>query len=149
MVQWNLFRCLHFDISSDKFNNFPLIRKFKDTQILFEAELAIPFNPLICWSLLYIWLFNIWEPVRSIFSFSNETRTWCIIFIFFILLFYFSLRKIYFVIFVPTFFTLMFSFSILVNFLCFESNIEQVLATTPHETPTIRPLASHHENYTS
>ena len=30
-----------------------------------------------------------------------------------------------------------------------ESNIEQVLATTPHETPTIRPLASHNENYTS
>ena len=30
-----------------------------------------------------------------------------------------------------------------------ESNIEQVLVTTPHETPTIRPLASHHENYTS
>ena len=29
-----------------------------------------------------------------------------------------------------------------------ESNIEQVLATTPHEAPTIRPLASHHENYT-
>ena len=29
------------------------------------------------------------------------------------------------------------------------SNIEQVLATTPHETPTIRPLASHHKNYTS
>ena len=29
-----------------------------------------------------------------------------------------------------------------------ESNIEQVLATTPHETPTVRPLASHHENYT-
>ena len=28
-------------------------------------------------------------------------------------------------------------------------NIEQVLATTPHKTPTIRPLASHHENYTS
>ncbi len=28
-----------------------------------------------------------------------------------------------------------------------ESNIEQVLATTPHETSTIRPLASHHENY--
>ena len=26
-----------------------------------------------------------------------------------------------------------------------ESSIEQVLATTPHETPTIRPLASHHE----
>ena len=30
-----------------------------------------------------------------------------------------------------------------------ESNIEQVLATTPHETPTVRPLASHHEDYTS
>ena len=30
-----------------------------------------------------------------------------------------------------------------------ESSIEQVLATTPHETPTIRPLASHHENYTN
>ena len=30
-----------------------------------------------------------------------------------------------------------------------ESNIEQVLATTPHKTPTIRPLASHHENYPS
>ena len=30
-----------------------------------------------------------------------------------------------------------------------ESNIEQVLVTTPHETPTIRPLASHPENYTS
>ena len=29
-----------------------------------------------------------------------------------------------------------------------ESNIEQVLATTPHETPTLRPPASHHENYT-
>ena len=29
-----------------------------------------------------------------------------------------------------------------------ESNIEQVLATTPHETPTVRPPASHHENYT-
>ena len=29
-----------------------------------------------------------------------------------------------------------------------ESNNEQVLATTPHETPTVRPLASHHENYT-
>ena len=27
-------------------------------------------------------------------------------------------------------------------------NIEQVLATTPHETPTVRPLTSHHENYT-
>ena len=31
----------------------------------------------------------------------------------------------------------------------FASNIEQVLATTPHKTTTIRPLASHHENYTS
>ena len=30
-----------------------------------------------------------------------------------------------------------------------ESNIEQVLVATPHKTPTIRPLASHHENYTS
>ena len=30
-----------------------------------------------------------------------------------------------------------------------ESNIEQVLATTPHKIPTIRPLASHHENYPS
>ena len=30
-----------------------------------------------------------------------------------------------------------------------ESNIEQVLATTPHETPTIRTFASHHENYTN
>ena len=30
-----------------------------------------------------------------------------------------------------------------------ESNIEQVQATTPHETPTIEPLASHHENYKS
>ena len=29
-----------------------------------------------------------------------------------------------------------------------ESNIEQILATTPHETPTVRPLASHHKNYT-
>ena len=29
------------------------------------------------------------------------------------------------------------------------SNIEQVLATTPHKAPTIRPLASHHENYPS
>ena len=27
------------------------------------------------------------------------------------------------------------------------SNIEQVLAVTPHKTPTIRPPASHHENY--
>ena len=31
----------------------------------------------------------------------------------------------------------------LIDFLYVESNIEQVLATTPHETPTIRPLASH------
>ena len=30
-----------------------------------------------------------------------------------------------------------------------ESSIKQVLATTPHETPTIRTLALHHENYTS
>ena len=30
-----------------------------------------------------------------------------------------------------------------------ESNIEQVLAATPHKAPTIRPPASHHENYTS
>ena len=30
-----------------------------------------------------------------------------------------------------------------------ESSIEQVLATTPHETPTTRTLAPHHENYTS
>ena len=29
-----------------------------------------------------------------------------------------------------------------------ETNIEQVQATTPHETPTVRPPASHHENYT-
>ena len=28
------------------------------------------------------------------------------------------------------------------------SNLEQVLAATPHKTPTIRPLASHHENCT-
>ena len=27
------------------------------------------------------------------------------------------------------------------------SNIEQVLAATPHKIPTIRPPASHHENY--
>ena len=27
------------------------------------------------------------------------------------------------------------------------SNIEQVLAATPHKAPTIRPPASHHENY--
>ena len=30
-----------------------------------------------------------------------------------------------------------------------ESNIEQVLVATPHEAPTIRPPASHHENYPS
>ena len=30
-----------------------------------------------------------------------------------------------------------------------ESSIKQVLATTPHETPTLRTLAPHHENYTS
>ena len=29
------------------------------------------------------------------------------------------------------------------------SNIEQVLVATPHKAPTIRPLASHHENYPS
>ena len=29
------------------------------------------------------------------------------------------------------------------------SNIEQVLAATPHKVPTIRPPASHHENYPS
>ena len=29
------------------------------------------------------------------------------------------------------------------------SNIEQVLAATPHKTPAIRPPASRHENYTS
>ena len=29
------------------------------------------------------------------------------------------------------------------------SNIEQVLAETPHKAPTIRPLAYHHENYPS
>ena len=27
------------------------------------------------------------------------------------------------------------------------SNIVQVLAATPHKAPTIRPPASHHENY--
>ena len=27
------------------------------------------------------------------------------------------------------------------------SNIEQVLAATPHKTPTVRPPASCHENY--
>ena len=30
-----------------------------------------------------------------------------------------------------------------------ESSIKQVLAITPHETPTIRTLAPHHKNYTS
>ena len=30
-----------------------------------------------------------------------------------------------------------------------ENSIKQVLATTPHETPTIRTLAPHHKNYTS
>ena len=29
------------------------------------------------------------------------------------------------------------------------SNLEQVLATTPHKTPTVRPPASYHENYSS
>ena len=29
------------------------------------------------------------------------------------------------------------------------SNIEQVLAATPHKAPTPRPPASHHENYPS
>ena len=29
------------------------------------------------------------------------------------------------------------------------SNSEHVLAKTPHKTPTVRPPASHHENYTS
>ena len=29
------------------------------------------------------------------------------------------------------------------------SNIEQVLEVTPHKAPTIRPPASHHENYPS
>ena len=28
-------------------------------------------------------------------------------------------------------------------------NLEQVLAATPHKTPTVRPPASHHENYLS
>ena len=30
-----------------------------------------------------------------------------------------------------------------------ESNIEQVQAATPYKAPTIRPPASHHENYPS
>ena len=29
------------------------------------------------------------------------------------------------------------------------SNLEQVLAATPHKTPTIQPPASYHENYPS
>ena len=29
------------------------------------------------------------------------------------------------------------------------SNTKQDLAATPHKAPTIRPLASHHESYTS
>ena len=29
------------------------------------------------------------------------------------------------------------------------SNIEQVLAATHHKTPTVRPPASYHENYSS
>ena len=29
------------------------------------------------------------------------------------------------------------------------SNLEQVLAVTPHKTPTVRPPASYHENYSS
>ena len=29
------------------------------------------------------------------------------------------------------------------------SNLEQVLAATPHMTPTVRPPASYHENYSS
>ena len=29
------------------------------------------------------------------------------------------------------------------------SNLEQVLAATPHKTPTVRPPASDHENYSS
>ena len=28
-------------------------------------------------------------------------------------------------------------------------NLEQVLTTTPHKTPTVRPPASYHENYSS
>ena len=31
----------------------------------------------------------------------------------------------------------------------FASNIEQVLAATPNKASTIRPPASHHENYSS
>ena len=29
------------------------------------------------------------------------------------------------------------------------SNLEQVLAATPHKTPTVQPPASYHENYSS
>ena len=29
------------------------------------------------------------------------------------------------------------------------SNLEQVLAATPHKTPTVRPPACYHENYSS
>ena len=29
------------------------------------------------------------------------------------------------------------------------SKVEQVLAATPHKTPTVRPSASYHENYSS
>ena len=29
------------------------------------------------------------------------------------------------------------------------SNLEQVLAATPNKTPTVRPSASYHENYSS
>ena len=29
------------------------------------------------------------------------------------------------------------------------SNLEQVLVATPHKTPTVRPPASYHENYSS
>ena len=29
------------------------------------------------------------------------------------------------------------------------SNLEQVLAATPYKTPTVRPLASHPEDYSS
>ena len=29
------------------------------------------------------------------------------------------------------------------------SNLEHVLAATPHKTPTVRPPASYHENYSS
>ena len=29
------------------------------------------------------------------------------------------------------------------------SNLEQVLAATPHKTPTVRPPASYHKNYSS